>query len=764
MSIPEVFFRETIDLNRYSNAVANKFVENYIQVIYSATQQLIELDKRQKKAGVNIAVAPQTRKRLRAILAQSKASMDRWNKDATKQMIKEMEGLAKIQTGFIEGELQKAVKSGGIPINSVAVNQRYATSFVKTDPTKVNIFTSKQFTEDDFIKFGSGKFELTARQGAMMTLPNGDTVQKAFRGIATRNQALLARTIRAGVFSGESVNVIAKRLAGTLEFDAVATTRQKIAAGGQAIKLASHQIKTVVRTSVNQVQNQASQSVYAANSKVAPRYEYVATLDSKTSNVCIRLDGRKFQYNKGPTPPQHFNCRSTTVPVVDYEGLSKRKGFEGLTEPPVGKVVSRPSATGRVPQGTQYGDWLLQQDKKLQVKTLGTEKKVEFFKKLAKKEGSGHTAIRKMIRNDGTEVSLETLQILYGKPKDVAKAIKKVTKAPKIKTSPTMSTEGVDKWLAQNKIGNIQDFTEESLDSLEKLGGLTERNVKRMRLFMNKAKTVSQYNMYNERTGTYTNLQQRFLKGDNLKAFAESHKAVNKRFEYIDKLNFEDLPQNTKDWKRIWNGVGDGMRKRLSSRKILFDDSIEELKKGQLPRIDFQKKVVNSLFGYATGHTNGFTSFQSGMIHTQLQNGARKVTVTTAKKMKKISRETLDNNFKFSKFKGTKYDRYMQARREGIYEVWNNGTPMDDAFDWLDTLVHEMGHQVHYQSGALNLGRQYLKDKGMTYVTGYSRSNHLEQFAEAFTQYIFNPEGLQEKAPRLYKWVDTTLDQSLKNL
>ena len=757
MSIPEVFFRETIDLNRYSNAVANKFVENYIQIIYTTTQKLVELDKRQKKAGVNIAVAPQTRKRLRAILAQSKASMDRWNKDATKQMIKEMEGLAKIQTGFIEGELQKAVKSGGIPINSVAVNQRYATSFVKTDPTKINIFTSKQFTEDDFIKFGSGKFELTARQGAMMTLPNGETVQKAFRGIATRNQALLARTIRAGVFSGEPVNQIAKKLVGQLNFEDTAK------AAGQT-KLATHQIKTIVRTSVNQVQNQASQAVYAANKKVAPRYEYVATLDSKTSNVCKRLDGRKFQYNKGPTPPQHFNCRSTTVPVVDYEGLSKRKGFEDLTEPPVGKVVSRPSATGRVPQGTQYGDWLLQQDKKLQIKTLGTEKKVDFFKKLAKKEGSGHAAIRKMIRNDGTELPLDKLEKIYAKPVVAKKVAAPVAKAPKIKTSPTMTTEGVDKWLAKNKIGNIQDFTEDSLDSLEKLGGLTERNVKRMRLFMKKAKTVSQYNMHNERTGTYTNLQQRFLTGDNLKAFAESHKAAVKRFEYIDKLDVKDLPQNTKDWKYVWNGVGDGMTKRLTSRKVLFEDSIELLKENKLPRIAFQQKVTNSLFASATGGTNGFTNFGTGMIHTQLQNKARKVSVTVAKKMKKISKETLDNNFKFSKFKGTKFDRYMQARREGISEVWNNGTPMDDSFDWLDTLVHEMGHQVHYQSGALNLGRQYAKDKGMTYVTGYSRSNHLEQFAEAFTQYIFNPEGLQDKAPRLYKWVDATLDQSLKNL
>ena len=30
--------------------------------------------------------------------------------------------------------------------------------------------------------------------------------------------------------------------------------------------------------------------------------------------------------------------------------------------------------------------------------------------------------------------------------------------------------------------------------------------------------------------------------------------------------------------------------------------------------------------------------------------------------------------------------------------------------------------------------------------------------------YIFNPEGLQERAPRLYNWVDKTLDEAIKNL
>ena len=56
-----------------------------------------------------------------------------------------------------------------------------------------------------------------------------------------------------------------------------------------------------------------------------------------------------------------------------------------------------------------------------------------------------------------------------------------------------------------------------------------------------------------------------------------------------------------------------------------------------------------------------------------------------------------------------------------------------------------------------------MKLKGLTYPTQYSRKNHLEQFAESFTQYIFNPEGLKEQAPRLYKWVDEAVEEAIKN-
>ena len=471
MSIPEVFFRETIDLNRYSNAVATEFQTTYNDIILDAAKKLKQLNIRQAEADVGVVIAPETRKRLRAIIQQSKSSLDKWTKGTTRQMIKEIEGLAKVQSGFIENELKILVKSGNIPINSVAISPKYAKSFVTTDPTKTNIFTSKEFTEDDFKRFGQGKFELTARQGAMQTLPNGQTVEKAFRGIAENQKDALTRHIRQGVFSGESSAEIARRMAGTLEFGQKAlSSRQKALAGGELTKLANHQIRTIVRTSVNQVQNQASQAVYAANSKVAPKYQYVATLDSRTSAVCRDLDGKTFAYNRGPTPPQHFNCRSTTVPVVDYEGLSKRKGFEDLKPPPVGKVVTRPSATGRVPQDTTYGEWLLKQDKKLQVKTLGNEKKVNYFKRLAKKEGSGQKAIKKLVRDDDSERSLKDLQRIYGKPTNIKPKPKPKAVVGTAKATDFVKSKPIEKLSNKDQIKNIKAYKKHLRDQAKAQG------------------------------------------------------------------------------------------------------------------------------------------------------------------------------------------------------------------------------------------------------------------------------------------------------
>ena len=740
MDTPEVFFRETIDINRYGNSVSRKFVTTYNDIIVASAKKLKEIDLRQQVAGAGVVIAPQTRKRLRAIIAQSKTNLNSWAKTATKEMTQELQGFALLQTDFIKDELKKVTASGNIPINSVAVSPKYAESFVSTDPTQTNIFTSKQFTEDDFVKFGAGKFELTARQGAAITLPNGQTVEKAFRGIAERQQESLARHIRQGVFSGETTEQIARRMIGRLEFGQKGNLKQIAAAGGEATKLANYQVRTIVRTSINQVQNQASQAVYAANKKVSPRYEYVATLDSRTSAICMRLDGQEFEYNKGPTPPQHFNCRSTTVPVVDFKRL--QEDYPSLEEPPATQFDTRPSATGRVPQGTTYGNWLLDQDRKLQIKTFGNEGKVNYFRKLAKKEGSGQAALRKMIRNDGSERSLKDLERLYGKPSAI-KPKPKPKPTPQVTatsiatgtTSPVFGTDTLEKYLADNNIAkSTQQFVDESIDSLESVGGLTGKHTKKLRKFLQKSKTINNFN-YQGDTYNFNATYQEFAVL-NKKAFDDANKTTAK---FIDKYKTPFF-KKTKIYANSFNK--NFVKKNIKDQQFKDD--------------------LFFAFKPAGKTCSGYTSVHTTIVNTEVKTGSAKITKTAALRMKQQARDTLRTNKNYADYWNSA-DYY--SKKAPASEIFSNTRANDLSDKWFSTMIHEIGHQIHYKgSGAVALGNKFKKMGGMNYVTGYSRKNPRELFAESFVQYVLNPEEMQKIAPRLYNWVEEITDNALNLL
>ena len=97
---------------------------------------------------------------------------------------------------------------------------------------------------------------------------------------------------------------------------------------------------------------------------------------------------------------------------MDFKRL--QKDYPSLEEPPATALDTRPSITGRVPQGQAYGDWLLNQNRELQLKTLGSEQKVKFFKTLANKKGSsGQKALRQIIRTDGTEKTIDQIKKEY---------------------------------------------------------------------------------------------------------------------------------------------------------------------------------------------------------------------------------------------------------------------------------------------------------------------------------------------------------------
>jgi SPP1 gp7 family putative phage head morphogenesis protein len=392
MSTPESLYRNAIDLNRYSNSVARRVINAYNDIIIDSVNQLRTIDD---------LAAPVKAARLRGILAQLKESLAGWAGDATELMVPELQGLAQLQSEFVTEELRKALPVGSRDaVRTVEISPQFAQSVVTTDPTQLNVVA----LSDDLFAAVQGApqtFSLTAAKGATITLPNGEVITKAFRGVAVDQAERFSQVVRQGLLTGETTPSIAKRLIGNLQFGEEAkTVRQLVAAGGQATAVADNQVITLVRTSINQVANTASQQVYEANQDITKKYRYVATLDTRTSAICAALDGREFEYGKGPMPPQHFNCRSTTVPIIDPDIL------------PPSTTATRASKDGQVPINQSYGEWLAKQPRSVQAEALGPGK-VAYFNKLADKYGPD-AAMAKLVRDDGAEVTLEQLRKRYG--------------------------------------------------------------------------------------------------------------------------------------------------------------------------------------------------------------------------------------------------------------------------------------------------------------------------------------------------------------
>jgi SPP1 gp7 family putative phage head morphogenesis protein len=400
MSTPAALYRNAIDLNRYSNSVARRVINAYNDIIIDATNQLRTIDD---------LAAPDKAARLRSILAQLKDSLATWAGDATELTATELQGLAELQSEFVTDQLRKVLPAGARDaVRTVEISPQFAQSVVTTDPTQINVVA---LSDDLFaaVQGAPATFSLTAAKGATITLPNGEVLTKAFRGIATDQAERFSQVVRNGLLTGETTPSIAKRLIGNLQFGEEAkTVRQLVAAGGQATAVADNQVMALVRTSINQVANSASQQVYEANQDITKKYRYVATLDSRTSSICAALDNQEFPYGKGPMPPQHFNCRSTTVPIIDPDIL------------PPSTTAKRASADGPVPINTSYGQWLAEKQKgetdadlrARQEKTLGPSK-VPYFNRLVEKYGA-RDAMAKLVRDDGSELTLDQLRKRYG--------------------------------------------------------------------------------------------------------------------------------------------------------------------------------------------------------------------------------------------------------------------------------------------------------------------------------------------------------------
>lgn len=107
----------------------------------------------------------------------------------------------------------------------------------------------------------------------------------------------------------------------------------------KAISLLSKKMKTS-RYNAGRLIMTESSAIYSASQKDCykeldvEKYEFVATLDSSTSEICRDMDGKVFDmsdYKVGLTaPPLHCFCRSVTVPYLpDEDGQRIARGEDG---------------------------------------------------------------------------------------------------------------------------------------------------------------------------------------------------------------------------------------------------------------------------------------------------------------------------------------------------------------------------------------------------------------------------------------------------
>ena len=180
IDFPEDFFRNALDLNRFSKSVAKKLVLSYNRIILDAVSKLDAIERSGK------ASQPSYRaNKLRALLAQVKKSLDTWSEKSSNSVIGDLEGIARLQSDFVVGQLKKALPAGvANSVRSVEISKAFAESVVKSNPLNLNAALLTQDIEA-IAKGTQKKFALTSKQGSQIVLPNNKSLRQKFRGLAS---------------------------------------------------------------------------------------------------------------------------------------------------------------------------------------------------------------------------------------------------------------------------------------------------------------------------------------------------------------------------------------------------------------------------------------------------------------------------------------------------------------------------------------------------------------------------------------------------
>jgi SPP1 gp7 family putative phage head morphogenesis protein len=234
---------------------------------------------------------------------------------------------------------------------------------------------------------------------ANSSLIQGATINNWFSRLNESTRFDVERTVKNGVSLGQTNSQIAKALIGVGD------------KGGEPIAKSRRDAMAITRTAVQTVSKDARLAALEANADIIKQVQWVSTLDSRTSDICIVRSGKlwtypdfkpvghKIPWNGGP--PAHWNCRSSFIPIT--------KSFEELTDGRIKDNIepaTRASMDGYVAADLTFDAFLRSKPPEFADKMLG-KGRAELWR-------SGKITLNQLLDQRGNPLTLTELRNRYG--------------------------------------------------------------------------------------------------------------------------------------------------------------------------------------------------------------------------------------------------------------------------------------------------------------------------------------------------------------
>ncbi len=271
--------------------------------------------------------------------------------------------------------------------------------------------------------------------------------------------------------------------------------------------------------------------------------------------------------------------------------------------------------------------------------------------------------------------------------------------------------------------GGTRKMVSDSLANLESLGGEAAENSRKMRRFIEQEKI--------------------FL---NFSAPGEGFSSSAWKARYLNDTLRETQKKAASFWKGALKALDEG--KGRASQGLMRNVTQSGLLAKGIGTSD-----LNRLLHPCRGLTLGYTNAVSGVVNSQLAYTGSTVTKAGMKKIREDIRKMFES---VKAYRATGNDR---SRYEDLVP-WSTTAPGAESIKnkWFSTMIHEIGHQVHFRAyQGNNFPRKYKKLGGDNLIGRYSTKDDKELFAESYVHYVISPENLKKNAPQLYAWVDDAM-------